>query len=146
MAIKTLDDLIGYTDTFDRRNTTYYRQVGNIVVPATNALTLYWNTDLIQESILTLYTTEEQRVKYSFKPYHLSTDIYTVPSLGWLIMKMNNCENPSKFKVRSKIKIIAPDALNNILVTIISKCSEKLDKNLAEYTSDLDFVYPYSDR
>ena len=142
--VKTLDDLIEYTDSYDYRGLVYYRQVENLVVPATNAYTIYWS--LITPLMSYYLTTDEQRRKYTFKPYNLSVDLYGTPSLGWLIMKKNNCEAPSKFKVRKRIRLIPGDDLQEINVKILSKCSSLLQENWSEYTSDLDFVYPYSDR
>ena len=142
--VKTLDDLIEYTDSYDYRGLVYYRQIENLVVPATNAYSIYW--ELITPLMNYYLTTDEQRRKYTYKPYNLSVDLYGTPSLGWLIMKMNNCEAPSKFKVRKKIRLIPGDDLQEINVKILSKCNSRLQENWSEYTNDLDFVYPYSDR
>lgn len=141
-SIKTLDDLIEFTDTYDIRNTVYYRQIENLLVPATNAYDLYYEG--YKDSIETFTTNRDQRVKYSYRPNLLSVDIYGTPSMGWLIMKLNNCECPSKFKVRSRVKLISFTNLQEIAISIISKASNGLEANWAEYLNDLDFVYPYN--
>lgn len=141
-SIKTLDDLIQFTDTYDIRNTVYYRRVENLLVPAMNAYDLYYEG--YKDAIETFTTNREQRVKYSYKPNNLSVDIYGTPSMGWLIMKLNNCECPSKFKVRSKINLISFSNLQDIAVSIISKASGRLEANWDGYLNDLDFVYPYN--
>lgn len=141
-VIKTLDDLIEFTDTFDIRNTVFYRQVENLIIPATTSYDTYFVG--YKDAIETFNTNREQRVKYSYRPNTLSVDVYGTPSLGWLIMKLNSCECPSKFKVRSRIKLIPKENLEEISVNIISKSKNALDKNWAEYLNDLDFVYPYS--
>ena len=144
VTVKTLDDLIEYTDSYDYRSLVYYRQVENLIVPATNAYSIYW--ELIIPIAQYYTTTLEQQRQYTYKPFNLSVDLYGTPSLGWLIMKLNNCEAPSKFKVRKRIRLITGENLEEINVKILSKCNSRLQANWNEYTNDLDFVYPYSDR
>lgn len=143
-VIKTLDDLIEHTDTYDIRNTTYYRLVENLLVPAQNAYDVYRTG--YETAIRSYTTTYDQRRLYSYRPFRLSTDVYGTPNVAWLIMKLNNCECPSKFKVRSSINMIPIATLQEISVSIISKAENRLEANWNEYLNDLDFVYPYSER
>lgn len=143
-VIKTLDDLIESTDTYDIRNTTYYRLIENLLVPATNSYDLYYTG--YEQSIGTYSTNYAQRQKYSYNPFILSVDLYGTPSAAWLIMKLNNCECPSKFKVRRYLHLLSASDLQEVAVSIISKSTDRLEANWDEYLNDLDFVYPYSQR
>ena len=131
-TIKTLSELISTQSRYDLTKITYLTKTddGDIVIPDTNVFTIYMR--FIQDYITIYKVNDVQRRKYRCKPGLLSMELYGTPDLAWLILKLNDQESPSKFRLKSNIKLISITDLNAIYTNIISNASDKLSRNWAE--------------
>lgn len=131
-TIKTLSELISTQSRYDLTKITYLTKTddGDIVIPDTNVFTIYMR--FIQDYITIYKVNDTQRRKYRCKPGLLSMELYGTPDLAWLILKLNDQESPSKFRLKSNIKLISITDLNAIYTNIVSNASDKLSRNWAE--------------
>ena len=131
-TIKTLSDLISSQSRYELTKITYLTKTddGDIIIPDTNVFTIYMR--FIQDYITIYKVNDAQRRKYRCKPGLLSMELYGTPDLAWLILKLNDQESPSKFRLKSNIKLISITDLNTIYTNIISNASDKLSRNWAE--------------
>ena len=130
--IKTLSELISSQSRYELTKITYLTKTkdGDIIIPDTNVFTIYMR--FIQDYITIYKVNDVQRRKYRCKPGLLSMELYGTPDLAWLILKLNDQESPSKFRLKSNIKLISITDLNAIYTNIISNASDKLSRNWAE--------------
>lgn len=135
MAIdfKTLDDLIETQTRFDVNNVTMFTMTEDksLIIADTDLFTIY--AKYITPYISTYTVTKEQREKYAHKPEWLSRDIYGSPELAWLLIRLNDMECASKFYLKSTIKTIAPDDLNDLYDTVITRSNDRITKNWNQY-------------
>ena len=131
-TIKTLSELISSQSRYELTKITYLTKTkdGDIIIPDTNVFTIYMR--FIQDYITIYRVNDVQRRKYRCKPGLLSMELYGTPDLAWLILKLNDQESPSKFRLKSNIKLISITDLNAIYTNIISNASDKLSRNWAE--------------
>lgn len=136
--VKTLDDLINFTDRYDPTKISFFSLAGEgddaIAVLSTNMFSLYqkYTYKFVQK-----YTvTDKQRIDFRCRPFLLSTAVYGTPNLAWLIMMLNNRESPSKFKLKKYIYLIPLETLDELYDTIVTRNKQKLDKNWAETIID----------
>lgn len=138
-TVKTLDDLINFTDQFDPKALSYYSAAGEgddrLIVLSTNLFSMYQK--YIRKFVETYSVTEEQRRQFRCRPQLLSTAFYGTPNLYWLVLMLNNRECPSKFKLKKYVHMIPIESLNIIYDTIIAKGRTKLESNWAEMLTDL---------
>ena len=59
--------------------------------------------DKIKQTCTSRTLSREEQFKYNYRPELLSTDVYGTPSLWYLILKCNSCENMSDFRDLSLI-------------------------------------------
>ena len=132
-TIKTLDDLINYNTRYNLDKITMYTTTedGSLVIPDTNLFNIYWR--YIAGYVQTYQVTQRQREYYRYRPYLLSTDVYSTPALGWLIMLLNDKECPSKFYLKTTVRLIPTEILNTVYDTIVTKSQTKLKKNWNKY-------------
>lgn len=135
MAIdfKTLDDLIETQTRFDVNNVTMFTMTEDksLIIADTDLFAIY--AKYIAPFISTYTVTKEQREKYARKPEWLSQDIYGSPELAWLLIRLNDMECASKFYLKSTIKAIAPDDLNDLYDTVITRSNDRITKNWNQY-------------
>lgn len=131
-TIKTLSELISSQSRYELTKITYLTKTkdGDIIIPDTNVFTIYMR--FIQDYITIYKVSDVQRRKYRCKPGLLSMELYGTPDLAWLILKLNDQESPSKFRLKSNIKLISITDLNAIYTNIVSNASDKLSRNWAE--------------
>lgn len=135
---KTLDDIINHDDRYDINKIMYYTTTedGTLVIPDHTVFTIYRR--YINPYIKTYTVSKAQRDRYKRRPYILSKDVYGTPFLGWLILTLNDQQCASKFYLKSTIKLIPINYLVDIYDTIVTKASDKLDNNWADYLTLLD--------
>lgn len=131
---KTLDDLINFTDRYDPVKISYFSLAGKdedaLAVISTNLFSLYQRYTY---QFVERYTvTPKQRREYRCRPFLLSTAFYGTPNLAWLIMMLNNCECPSKFRIKQYIDMIPLESLDELYDTVVTRHRKKLDANWAE--------------
>lgn len=133
VTIKTLQDVINLSDRFDINKITFFTTTkdNGIIVPDTNLFEIYRR--YINPYIMTYTVTVAQRAYYQYKPYLLSKDIYGTPELGWLILMLNDQECASKFRLKSSVKLIPADTLDQLYDTIVTKSGDKLNQNWNTY-------------
>ena len=137
-TIKTLDQIINRRDRFDINKVLFYTVTddGTLIIPDTNLFQIYRR--YINPYIGTYKVTKAQREYYRYKPHLLSSDIYGTPELAWLILMLNDRECPSKFTIKSTIKLIPEPYLVNLYDTIVTKSNGKLESNWNKYLTMLN--------
>lgn len=141
-VIKTLDDIINKNDRFDINKVAFFTitENGGLVILDSNLFNIYMR--FINSYIRIYNASDRQREYYRGKPDLLSQDIYGTPELAWLIIKINDQECPSKFRIKSTIRLIPGPALETVYDTVVTRSTEKLMRNwntyLTQVTSDED--------
>lgn len=135
---KTLDDILNRNDRYDINKIMYYTATddGTLVIPDTNLFVIYRR--YINPYVRTFTTTFAQREHYACKPHLLAHDVYGTPFLAWLILLLNDQESPSKYRMKSTIKLIPTQHLTAVYDTVMTKASEQLDLNWATYLEMVD--------
>lgn len=75
--------------------------------------------------------TDEQYLKYKYKPKLLAYDIYGSQELYFVILYINNIASPKEFDMK-KIKMIKTDVLTQALSDIYNSEKELLENNRSE--------------
>lgn len=132
-VVKTLDDIINRQDRYDINKITFFTVTDDqsIVITDTDLFAIYRR--FINPYIGTYSVTDAQRQYYRYKPYLLSADVYGTPELGWMILLLNDRECASKFTLKSYIHLIPGNFLEELYDTVITKSSDRLDKNWNTY-------------
>lgn len=132
---KTLDDILKEQHRYDVNNITFYKfdDTGGLIVPDLTLFDIYYR--LIVGYVSSYNTTEENRARYRNKPYLMSQDIYGTPHLGWLIMKLNDRECPSRFTLGRTVRIISPLVLPEVFDMLSNKSSDSLEDNQLRFNS-----------
>lgn len=134
-SFKTLDDIIGEQNRYDMNNVTFYRldETGGLIVPDMTLFDIYYR--LIVGYVTIYNTTEDNRARYRGRPYLMSQDIYGTPQLGWLIMKLNDRECPSRFTLGRTVRIINPLTLPRVFDMLSNKSAGSLEDNQVRFNS-----------
>lgn len=137
-TLKTLEDLIDNEDRYDINKVTYFTITndGTLVIPDTTVFEIYRR--YINPYVVTYKVTKKQREYYRGKPYLLSTDVYGTPKLAPLIMLLNDRESPSKFSIKQTIRLIPIELMPSVYESIVTKSTERLERNWATYLSKVD--------
>lgn len=134
-VIKTLDDIINRTDRYDVNKITMFNMTddGTLVVPDKTLFEIYFK--FIQPHIVEIEVTPAERRYYKYRPFLLSLDIYDTPSLGWMLMYLNDRECPSRFYLKRTMKLIPPENIGTLYDTIATRSAARLKENWNEYLS-----------
>ena len=132
---KTLTDILNRNDRFDYNKIIFYTQTQNLIVLDTDLVALYMQ--YIKQFIGTYQISDYQRSYYRCRPHLLSTDVYGTPELDWLILMINDQESPSKFHLKSTVKLISPDNLSRVYDIILTRSSERLNENWNTYLTNI---------
>ena len=135
MAVyKTLDDILNTDSRFDVNKITFLTTTedGTLVIPDVSLFRIYQR--YVQRYVREVMVTRAQQEFYRFRPYILSLDIYGTSDLAWLILDLNGKECASKFYLKKTMRLIPPSQLTDVYSMLLTKSSERLTKNLAEYT------------
>ena len=132
---KTLSDIINREDQYDLKNVTFYGTSvdGELIISSENLFNMY--ARYIAQFAVTYKVTDEYKKYYRFRPRLLSQDIYGTPDLAWLLMYLNFQECPSKFEMKSTLRIIEPEYLRQLYDTLVARQSETLAKNHKKYNA-----------
>lgn len=89
--------------------------------------------DELQEASVTIVMTQEEYLKYSYKPKLLAHDVYGSCELFFIILLINDMCSMKEFN-RKKIKMFKPDVLNKYLSAIYNAEYDTLflNKNKSE--------------
>lgn len=130
---KTLEDIIETQTRYDINNIMIFTMTDDLslIICDTDLFQIYYK--YIEPFVTTYKVTKEQREKYARKPEWLSQDIYGSPELAWLLIRLNDMECPSKFYLKSTLKAIDPDSLNDLYDTVITRSNDKITKNWNQY-------------
>lgn len=133
MTYKTLSELLARSSRYDLTKVSYLTKTSDddIIIADTNVFQIYMR--YIRNYISTYTVTDEQRRKYRCKPYLLSAEIYGSPDLAWLIMKLNDQESPSKFRLKQTVNIIPVESLQEVYDALVTKSNDKLTANWSKY-------------
>lgn len=128
-AVASLTDIINRDDRYDINKITFYTLTDDktLIIPDKNLFEIYMR--YIKPYVATYRVSEKERRYYRFKPYLLSLDVYGTPSLGWLILMLNDRECASKFYLKQSVRLIPVEYLNNVYDTVVTKSSDKLQAN-----------------
>lgn len=132
-VIKTLDDIMERDNRYDVNKITFYQLSGDgsMVIQLTTLFDIYYR--YIMPYVGEYRVTPEQRKYYRCKPHLLSSDIYGVPDLAWMILKLNNRECPSRFYLKETIRLIPETQLESVYDTIVTKAGNRLSANWNKY-------------
>lgn len=132
-VIKTLDDIINREDRYDINKITFFTQTDDktLIIPDKNLFEIYMR--YIRPYVATYKVSDAERQYYRFKPYLLSLDVYGTPSLGWMIMMLNDRECASKFYIKQTLRLIPVEYLNNVYDTTVTKSATRLQTNWNTY-------------
>lgn len=136
-VIKTLDDIINKNDRYDFNKITMYTMtdIGDLIIHDDDLFRTYMR-------FINLYVSRYnisflQRDHYRGKPDLLSQDVYGTPELSWMILTLNDQECPSKFRLKSTVRLIDPDVLSQIFDTITTRSYDKLQENWNYYLTKM---------
>lgn len=132
-TIKTLDDIINKNDRYDLNKISMYQYAidDSLIIYSTDVFRLYYR--FIRNYVEPYKISQVQRDYYYSKPHLLSQDIYGTPELAWLILRLNDQECPSKFRLKSRIYLIDPTTLSNLYDTVITRSTDKVKENWNEF-------------
>ncbi len=130
-TITTLDQLLNSSSRYDINKITYYTLIDDLVIPETTVFDVYMR--YIEDYIGEFKVSDKQREYYKFKPDLLANDIYGTSELSWLVLRLNDIDCASRFKIKRKIKLISPDNLDELYDSIIAKAGDKLKANWNEF-------------
>lgn len=132
-VIKTLDDIINRQDRYDVNKITMYATTddGTLVIPDKNLFEIYYK--FIAPYVTECSVTLAERKYYRYRPHLLSLDLYDTPSLAWMLMYLNNRECPSKFYLKSTIRIIQSQSIGSVYDIIATRSSLRLKENWNEH-------------
>ena len=132
-TIKTLDDIINKNDRYDLNKISMYQYAidDGLIIYSTDVFRLYYR--FIRNYVEPYKISQVQRDYYYSKPHLLSQDIYGTPELAWLILRLNDQECPSKFRLKSRVYLIDPTTLSNLYDTVITRSTDKVKENWNEF-------------
>lgn len=139
---KTLDDIISAKDSrYDINNVIFYTltEDKDLIIRDTDLFTIYRR--FINPYVGVYKVTTQQRQHYKCMPYLLSADVYGTPDLGWLIMLLNDQECASKFYLKSTVKLIPINYLEEMYDTIVTRSNERLRANWNEFIPQISPEY-----
>lgn len=135
--MKTITDLIDRNDRYDFNKITFYTKtdVGDLIIHDDDLFRIYYR--FISSYIGTYAIDLQQRMHYRGRPDLLAQDIYGTPELAWMILMINDKESPSKFFLKSTVRLISPENLSTIYDTILTRSTERLNQNWNEYLTQI---------
>lgn len=133
-TLVTLEDVINSRDSrYDMNNVTFYTLTDDktLLIKNTDLFLIYRRYVIPFIGIYSV--TKEQRRRYLTRPKLLSADVYGTPDLDWLILMLNDQECASKFRMKSTVKLIPEDRLQQLYDTIVTRSNTRLQENWNEY-------------
>lgn len=85
-----------YHDKYTNEDLQHYKTTSNNIILFDNILlNKYYNR--IKSTCTKKYFGREDNIKYRYRPEALASDVYGIPGLWYLILKVNSCEDCSEF-------------------------------------------------
>lgn len=133
---KTLSDIINRDDRYDVNKITFFTHTddGTMIIPDTNLIDRYRR--FLSPYVVQYTLNKKERSFYKYRPFQMAYDVYGTPDLGLLIMILNDRECPSKFTLKSTVKLIPPNQLETVYEAITIRTNNRLESNWAEQLSD----------
>ncbi len=134
----TLADILNQQDRYDINKILFFATTDDktLVVKDTNLFTIYMR--YLQDYIGIVRVSDALRRYYKYKPHLLSSDLYGTPNLAWLILMLNFQECPSKFYLKSTMRVIPAEYLDRVYDTIVTRSNDKLQKNWNQFLPNVD--------
>lgn len=128
-VIKTLDDIVNRDNRYDLNKVSFYRltEDGTMVILNTTTFDMYYR--YVMPYVAEYQVNKTQKIYYRCKPKLLSSDIYGVPDLYWLLMKLNNRECPSRFYLKDTIRLIPANKLEELYDTLVTQANADMTAN-----------------
>jgi len=135
--IKTLDDLLNRQDRYDLNKITFFTMTddNDLIIQDTTLFQIYRR--YVSDYVAVYNVAPKYRQYYRYKPRLLSYDVYGTPELSWLILMLNDRECPSKFTIKSTIKLVPSDMLSQLYDTVVTRSNDALSANWNEYLTKL---------
>ena len=133
-TLVTLQDVIDSRDSrYDMNNITFYTLTDDesLLIKNTDLFLIYRRYMIPYVGTYTV--TKDQRRRYLTRPKLLSADVYGTPDLDWLILMLNDQECASKFRMKSTVKLIPLDNLEELYDTIVTRSNTRLEENWNQY-------------
>lgn len=128
--VQTLQDLVRYgnTESYTIPNSTYQHRYENLII-LDNLIYDKYDSVLRQNSYLQTFT-DEEFLKYIYRPDIMALDLYDNPALGHLILYLNHC---SEDEFTSPIvRILNPNIIGSVFSYIMANEGVYMKKNNAE--------------
>lgn len=97
----------------------------NVQLALSNVLYDYW--DDIKEKRVLLILTDEEYLKYRYRPKYFAKDIYGSTQLFFIILALNNMYNMKDFN-KKRLWVLYPSDLTDLLNKIYSAESNYIEK------------------
>lgn len=138
-VIKTLDDIINKNDRYDVNKITYYTMIedAQLIIRDSDLFDTY--ARFIVNYVRTYTVSDYQRAYYRCKPHLLSYDVYGTPELVWLVIRLNDMECPSKFRLKRTVNLIPADILPQVFDAVVTRSTDKLQENWNTYLPLITF-------
>ena len=131
--VSTLDDIINREDRYDIEKVGFYSITDDheLVTLDSTLIDLYMK--YVREYVGLYRVSKKEREYYRFRPQLLSLDIFGTSSLDWLIMKLNDKECSSKFYIKSTIRLVPKNVIEELYTTIATKSRHPITQNRNDY-------------
>ena len=123
--VSTLDDIINREDRYDIEKVGFYSITDDheLVTLDSTLIDLYMK--YVREYVGLYRVSKKEREYYRFRPQLLSLD--------WLIMKLNDKECSSKFYIKSTIRLVPKNVIEELYTTIATKSRHPITQNRNDY-------------
>lgn len=122
----TIAEFISFknTDDISYNNLSFRDRYDNIVYPIKNIIDDY--IDELKELVVEVTMSQEEYLKYKYKPKILANDIYGEPELDFIILRLNDICNMKEFDMQT-VKLIKDDDLDDFLTAVYNANKEDID-------------------
>lgn len=122
----TIAEFISFknTDTISYNNLSFKDRYDNIIYPIKNIIDDYM--DELMEMTIDVTMSDEEYLKYRYRPKLLARYLYGNAELDFLIMRINGICNMKEFNSK-KIKLIKEDDLQDFLKAIFNANKNDMD-------------------
>lgn len=124
----TIEDLIteGSTDIVTYTKFSLLEKIGDMTVPTENIIFDYM--DELKKLSVNVRLTDNELLKYKYKPKLLAFDVYGTTESYFVIMALNNIIDVRDFKMK-RLKMLKKDAMSEIISYIYSANTDLIKAN-----------------
>lgn len=122
----TIAEFISFknSDDISYNNLSFRDKYDNIIYPIKNIIDDY--IDELKELVVEVTMSQEEYLKYKYKPKLLANDVYGNGELDFIILRLNDICNMKEFDSQT-IKLIRDNDLDEFLTAIYSSNKEDID-------------------